>query len=316
MGAFDYLIYEYYDRTGGSAPSLYKLFKEIFNDTMTRHGFVHQGNVFLRINGENIIQAVTVQALIGYEICASICPAHDVWEKYSIWEKQLSSKRPYWAEYGRLCFKGFEDFPHKNCIRNSDGSIYYTLYPYLPKKDDYFKRTVENLEKALEYMENFYIPQFDKIVDFESYFDWITSDWKERSISDFMITSLDLSYKAYIDGNFDWGRQFLENEHKAYEEETVKSIKSYIAWQSSDEYLKNQKIYGNTSSKMDYETEYNKRMSHYNRVFSERFGKFIESAEKNDVSWIPDFVKERSETALALLKDKYSKLKKVQNTNI
>ena len=38
---------------------LYKIFKDIFYDTMTSRGFVHQKNVFLRINGE-VLQAVTI----------------------------------------------------------------------------------------------------------------------------------------------------------------------------------------------------------------------------------------------------------------
>ena len=42
---------------------LYKIFKDIFNETMSRHGFFYQGNVFIRITGKDIIQAVTIKPI-------------------------------------------------------------------------------------------------------------------------------------------------------------------------------------------------------------------------------------------------------------
>ena len=74
---------------------LYQLFKDAFYDVMTRHGFIHQGNAFIRIVGEDIVQAVTIKPLTGYDIDVLIFPAYFIPNDKKYYFKNRIHKKQY-----------------------------------------------------------------------------------------------------------------------------------------------------------------------------------------------------------------------------
>ena len=143
---------------------LYTIFKTEFNEVMTRHGFIHQGDVFVRILNGQIVQGVTVRPTVSYGVKAAIFPIYE--PPYELFEK--TTKKPYWAEEVELTFNEYEGFPHKESI----GISMYSLCPYLAKNAENVRQATENLAKAAEIMESTYIPKFDEICDLDSYLEW------------------------------------------------------------------------------------------------------------------------------------------------
>lgn len=253
---------------------LYKIFKDVFYDIMARHGFIHQGNVFIRIVGEDIVQAVTIKPISSYFITAAIFPMYLPCNGFD--ESYVGSKKPYWAEDKHLTFHGFVDFPHTHIITYLDGDTKKKMFQPTPffDKENYLSDTIENLKKAAEIMETFYIPQFDKIVDFNSYFEWINTPLQERSFlcGREIITAESLVYKSYIDGNFDFGR--------AYIKENVEE---------------NLKILGNEE--------------YVSRMIANAYKIFYDSANNNDASWIVEHFNTEKCRVKKILRETYSKLK-------
>ncbi len=287
---------------------LYQLFKDAFYDVMTRHGFIHQGNAFIRIVGEDIVQAVTIKPLTGYDIDVLIFPAYFIPnDKKYYFKNGLKDSKPYWVEDNSLWFKGFVDFPHKARSGNlPNGEAFYCLDPYLKKREDYVQKTIENLAKAAEVMEEFYIPQFDKIVDFSSYFAWKATDRHKKSVyGDDSFSDVELIYKAYLDGNFSWGKNYLDNLYKDHKEKETNRITRYLAWQET--WPEEKKTYYHMMK--DFDTEYKESMDLFIEMTNTTYKKFYESIEKNDTSWIVDYIKEQKEFTYSVLRARYSKLK-------
>ena len=118
---------------------LYKIFKDVFYETMTRHDFIHQGNVFFRIKGKDIVQAVTIKPITGYEICVAIFPlcltSHKGFKEFHV-----LPKKPYWAEDRPLNFYDrYAEFPHVICssswIENGVEEKWYSLPPFFNKEN-------------------------------------------------------------------------------------------------------------------------------------------------------------------------------------
>ena len=257
---------------------LYKIFKDVFYDTMTRHGFIHQGNVFIRITGEDIVQAVTIKPISSYFITAAIFPMYLPCSNFD--ESYVDSKKPYWAEDRHLAFHGFVDFPHTQCINRLESDTKKKMFFPTPffNKENYLSDTIENLKKAVEIMETFYIPQFDKIVDFNSYFEWINTPLQERSFlgGREIITPEALVYKSYIDGNFDFGRAYIDRWSKENAEDNLKQF-------GSEEYA--------------------------SKMIANAYKIFYDSATNNDASWIVEHFNNEKRRVKKILRATYSKLK-------
>ena len=59
----------------------------------------------------------------------------------------------------------------------------------------------------------------------------------------------------------------------------------------------------------DFDTEYKESMDHFTEITNNTYKKFYESIEKNDTSWIVDYIKEQKEFTYSVLRARYSKLK-------
>lgn len=291
---------------------LYKIFKDIFNETMSRHGFFYQGNVFIRITGKDIIQAVTIKPIVGYEITAAIFP---LYAPPPLFYGNVDAKKPYWAEDRRLKFNDFIDFPHTKCIIYLDGEEekkMYSLTPFL-NKTEFLNYTVENLQKAAEVMESFYIPQFDKIVDLNSYFDWVNTDIKERSIGSSEIVSANvLVYKSYLDGNYERGNLYIDNCRVENAEFAWKVFgcdkKKFQEQDFAEKFLEHLKHNKDLSQINGLNDKFKKCCEDYEKILNERYKDFFDSEKNNDLSWILDHVNRERLSVYKILKEKYSKL--------
>lgn len=297
---------------------LYKIFKDVFYETMTRHGFIHQGNVFIRINGKDIVQAVTIKPIIGYDITAAIFPLYLPCKGFN--NKYVLPKKPYWAEDRILSFHGYADFPHVNCSEWIEKGIErrtYSLTPFF-NKDEFLSDTIENLQKAAEIMETFYIPQFDKIVDFDSYFEWINIPIKERALRSVeIITAETLVYKSYLDGNFDWGNEYIDNLRIINAEQIWEMLKCYKKYDNkkfleqdfAEDVLRRLKI-NKSISEFDFlPAKFTRNCEDFeNRVLADRYREFFDSAANNDSSWIIEYLDNNRKRTAEVLKSTYSKL--------
>ena len=258
---------------------LYKIFKDIFYDTMTSRGFIHQKNVFLRINGE-VLQAVTVKPIASYEITCAVFPLfaskdicgrfrdHNLGENYSLGSK------PYWAELYSMRFDGYKGFPYR--------MEPYPMIEAFMNKEPFLSMTVANLEKAAELMPHMYIDRFDGVTDLNTFLDWHMSSDDEVNPAGFMSCRV-LGAKSYYDGNFDYGKKFIE--HKC-------SVKKRIAIKNSSSMRK----------------PLDESLAEIDDLYSRGYSEFFEYEKKNDLSWVPSYLENGKKETLNILKINYPKL--------
>lgn len=265
---------------------LYQLFKDVFYETMTAHGFVHQRNAFLRINGD-VLQAVTVKPITSYEFTCAVFPIFAAEDLSCYFRRGELGSKPYWAEMNSLSFGGYEGFPF--LVRRCQPNM---LEPYM-NKEPYLDMTVANLEKAAELMPAMYLDKFDKIRDLDTYLDWYTSPLSGLRVTGHIPCRV-LGCKAYYDGNFEYGRNFIDNmrvvmlqKSREHAEKSRKYIETVAS--SFDEYL-------------------NEQLAHVEKVISECYDEFFSWEKENDLSWVPAYVENGRERTLSILKLNYSKL--------
>jgi len=284
---------------------LYKIFKDEFFDMMKSHGFIHQGNVFFRVLNGEILQAVTVKPIVNYDITMTVFPLFSPNSTFSS-IKFASRTKPCWAEAYMLSFNGFADFPHKNEIYSGkERRLSYSLYPYLKKME---AETVENIRKASEVFEKIYIPQLDKISDFESYINWMLLGTKERQIfNDYYLTDADLVYRSYIDGSFEWGREYIAEQRQKYFERELRLINEYLESSFEEELFRETGI-RIPKRVIDPQKKLDDTMKEFDEKQNNRYCKFYEAERSNDLSWVPEYVKSEKDKTLESLKSMYSKL--------
>ena len=266
---------------------LYALFKDAAYDVMTRGGFIHQSNVFIRILNDEIVQAVTVKPVVNYEITAAVFPLCDP-------PKGLfdDTKQPYWAEDIELTFNGFVDFPHTERM-----GISRTLPPYYSKDNKYFSYTVENFRKAAELLEMFYMPRFDKICDLDSYLSWMDRGYEDYARIYRRIGDKSLLYKVCADGNFDWVDAYVE--------------RCILRW-TEKEFGVYTRVDSLTEAELKLNTKYSavkEAMVQYRERRKKEFDKIFCYKDSNDLSEVKIFIEEQRERTFDILKKKYSKLK-------
>ena len=270
-----------------SIMGLYQIFKDAAYERMTRHGFIHQSNVFIRILGGEIVQAVTVKPITNYEITAAIFPLCDPPVEL-FWD----IKKPYWAENIELTFNGFSDFPHTEWV----GTI-RSLSLYLSKDEKYFSYTVENLRKAAELLEEFYIPRFDRIWDIDSYLEWADIGHKDYARICRRVGDNSLLYKACSDGNFDWVDEYVERCISQWIKKEF-GVYSCIDLYSKAEIGANSKYLAIKEAIDRFKLE---RKKEFDKIY------FYKDSEK--ISDAKTFIEAQRERTLDTLKKKYSKLK-------
>lgn len=278
-----------YFTTGGilSIMGLYQIFKDAAYERMTRHGFIHQSNVFIRILGGEIVQAVTVKHIAGYEITAAIFPLCDPPTEL-FWD----TRKPYWAENISLTFKGFLDFPHTDML-----GLSRTLKLYFPKDEESSSYTVENLHKVAELLEEFYIPRFDRICDLDSYLEWASGGYEDYARIYRRIGDKSLLYKACSDGNFDWVDGYVEKCISKWLKKEF-GVYSCIDSYSKEELESNPKYLAIKESIDKYKVDYKKE-----------FDKIYCYKDNGDFAGAKMIVDTERERTLDALRKKYSKLK-------
>lgn len=260
---------------------LYKIFKDIFYDTMTSRGFIHQKNVFLRINGE-VLQAVTVKPIVGYEITCAVFPLfaskdlcadfrdHNLGENYSLGSK------PYWAELYSMRFDGYKGFPYR--------VEPYPMIEGFMNKEPFLSMTVANLEKAAELMPHMYIDRFDGVTDLNSFLNWYcTPEVVSNVRTHYRLPWRVLCAKAYYDGNFEYGKNYIETRYNSMRQEVIDNKNGWYI--SLDENL-----------------------ARIDELFSSSYGDFFEYEKKNDLPWVPSYVENGKKETLNILKINYPKL--------
>ena len=212
-----------------------------------------------------------------------------------------------------LCFDGYKDFPHKNKITYPDGRApRYSLPPYL-NRPEFITMAEENLKKAAEIMEELYIPQFDKIVDIKSYLAWRLMSVEEKSVRVYsLISPRLLGCAAYLDGNFEFGNKYIDDQRTAYIAKKQKEWEEAEEENNSEEYRQEFfEMTGEWPAKFDYEKEMAKVIYDIDNRILKEYDIFREWSKNNDVSWVPEFIETENKKVLDLLKKRYSKLAKV-----
>lgn len=296
---------------------LYKIFKDAFYDVMTRNGFIHQGNVFLRVNGGCILQAVTVKPITGYEVVAAIFPLFDASSHNTYFQSNLDEplgSKPYWAEDITLHFRAGDGFPYatKYTATPIDGEREFAQYAPFFNKEPYRSMAIANLQRAAEVMEEEYIPQFNAIYDLDSYLSWLTMSEINLDISRGRRTWVSarlLGCKSYYDGDFTYALHYTDAYLKAEIERAEKEVQRSIET-DRDEKLR-QAIYeasGERTPYLDYDTELRKKLAGARSGYNYIYGPLFEWIKNNDVSWVPAYMENETAHAKKLLKDRYSKL--------
>ena len=273
---------------------LYQIFKDAAYERMTRHGFIHQSNVFIRILGGEIVQAVTVKPITSYDVTAAIFPLCQP-PVDLFWE----GKKPYFAEQYTVEFD-YSKFPYVICSQDYQSERkYYSVEPFLGKRQEYVDYTIKNLEKAAEQIEENFIPILDKICDIDSYLDWMQNGCEGVRHS-WWLESPILLHKSCLDGDFEWGNRYVEKYlGTKYEKDLSSLFKSYKILPVSDDIWKNDPSFAIIKEEMARRDE----------IYFHRFKNFYEYRDKNDIDGAKTFIEAQRERTLDTLRKKYSKLK-------
>lgn len=241
--------------------TLSSAFEEAFKELMQKHKFVFKQNTFFRIRGENIVQALCVKEVYPtYCFCINIVPVAFVRSQPMgvFFEHRL--REMTWAEYLTLSFDGYRDFPHTNGCRP---------VPHISGQTD--AQTAANMAKAAELFEAKYLPWFEKVSDFHSYFDWITNPkTKEGASGCFRLSGTELMYKAYLDESSEYGTKYLFNVLK---EDFVSSLKLGFGDWNSESFCDN---YGAVANKAEAVSPV---------VLQKRLRNVSDAIEKNNEKW-------------------------------
>lgn len=287
---------------------LYKIFRETFNDVMTRHGFVCQGNAFLRIVNGEILQAVTVKALTSYQInlwCSSL------YDEMRFFHFEYDSKKPYWIEdFGSLTFNGYKDWPGVIPLKDPETHevLLYITEPYFKKNE---APVIENFKCAAKYMESFYIPQLDQISDINSFLDWVSMDEDVRQVRlHFEPSCSFMCRKAYIDGNFEYGRAYLNAKKERALREPIIHLQNLVTYRKMLSLEERKKRYGANFEIPDFDAELNKLETEYDNEIKLKFPEFIEAEKSNDFTHIREYTDSVRDKNLKAIYAKYPKLLK------
>ncbi len=262
---------------------LYKIFKDIFYDTMTSRGFVHQKNVFLRINGE-VLQAVTIKPIVAYDVTCAVFPLFAAKDFSHYFRDSDLGKKPYWAEMFTMRFCGYKDFP---CLEGGCLRVFMNKEPFL-------SRTIANLEKAAELMPQMYLDKFDGVYDLDTFLELFTTDDRSWLSIGGHLPPRVLGAKAYYDGNFEYGKRFIEN-MRAWMKQNKKDIS-----ETSRRHIE--------ATYPSVDAYFNEQFEHVDKVISEQYKSFYEYEKENDLSWVPSYVENSTKDTLDILKANYSKL--------
>lgn len=201
------------------------IFRDIFGDVLNKYGFTYKKQEFIRIWGDNILQMVRLETSSpAYEFEGTIVPMGFVADSCGKFGFDNTIATNSLGRGFTLRFNNFEGFPYTNVSVDdnpykdeSKRCIIRSLIPYVKGKVS-DETIIANMKKAAELFEQQYLPIYDSIKDFASYFEWKAKTSRRDNwffgVKDF--SSKELAYKAYLDGNCAFGVEYLFN--KLYDE--------------------------------------------------------------------------------------------------
>ncbi|MBE6533950.1 MAG: hypothetical protein E7678_03150 [Ruminococcaceae bacterium] len=198
-----------------------KIFQETFSDILKPQGFVFKNKTFIRVVGENIVQSLFLEATSpSYAFEMNLAPAATLTIPRGRIFFELM-KREFRGKYN-LSFNNFSEFPYVSsggdyyrfALKNpEDEKISNSPIAYIEGKE--VEKTIANFQKAAEVFERDYLPILNATTDFESYLKFRENCFKDESLFSGRVkpplNHLELSYKAYLDGNSKYGVEYLRN---------------------------------------------------------------------------------------------------------
>lgn len=199
-----------------------KIFQEAFSDILIPQGFIYKNRTFIRVIGENIVQSLYLESsspMYSFEL--NLAPAATLTSPTHLFQNMKREFRGLYA----LGFNNFSEFPHVTWQGRSyemalkdpqkDGEIYYPE-EYIEGK--WVERCIANMEKAAELFKRDYLPILDATTDFNSYLKFREAYLEDKTLFfgrvKYPLTSFELLYKAYLDGNSKYGVTYLKNYEK------------------------------------------------------------------------------------------------------
>ena len=278
---------------------LYTSFKNAYFDIMTRHGFIYQKKVFIRVLGGDIVQIIGISQRKTHEITATIFPLAAPPIVLGLRSRDFADSIAfsYWTDNYVLTFNHLKNLPNSISFL-SDGREVRMVLPSNSKNgysEEYLKATAQG-------MEEYYIPLMDSIKNMDSYVSWYVSDQKPKDFRNGMyrLSEEELLYKCYLDQNFDFAIDHLKwicQKNRVQDEKNLRD-----AMQATNPLIRAQ-----------LPQSIEERIAENMRDFEERIYRgsyklFWKYFEENNITELSHFVEERIEHNKCVLLNEFSKL--------
>lgn len=302
--------------------TLVSLFKEKFG-FLTNFGFNYKKGTYYRIWGESILQSVSINATNHYyEFRGTISPLGCL-SRANPQALKLSVETGNVFKEISLTFNGFKDFPHVDIMtsfRGKGDSIQYR-FPVFYCKGKNDDLVTENFEVAANIFQEEYLPIYDSVYDFSSYFEWITLLVDSEEILFRVrglfapISYMTLSYKAYLDEECGYGLKYIADMHH---KKIIDSFKGQFGDWEKDGIAERCRfvdkadeldpdvvdLYSITPASVQRWLENAKEAadSGYDRILEE-YRIFLNGVKDCDFSWVPEKYKEEENLAITVLRE-------------